>query len=85
MGTAWMVVSAIIYFVIPGLTFLEATIIGAAVAPTDPILASALVKGRFAEDHVPKRIRDLISAESGANDGLGCKRQTHAVLSPSRD
>lgn len=43
----------------------------ACVAPTDPILANSIVKGRFAEKFVPVAVRDIISAESGANDGLG--------------
>lgn len=34
-------------------------------------LISLVVKGRYAEKHVPKGVRDIISAESGANDGLG--------------
>lgn len=37
-----------------------------------------VVKGRYAEKHVPKGVRDIISAESGANDGLG---QVPSVLS----
>lgn len=39
--------------------------------PRSPPLPSAVVKGRYAEKHVPKAVRDIISAESGANDGLG--------------
>jgi sodium/hydrogen antiporter len=34
-------------------------------------LASSIVQGHFAEQHVPFHIRNLILAESGANDGLG--------------
>lgn len=57
---------------VPSLTFLEALCISACVTPTDPILANSIVKGRYAEKYVPKGVRDIISAESGANDGLGC-------------
>lgn len=39
--------------------------------PTDPVLAASVVKGRFAEKYVATNVRDLIAAESGANDGLG--------------
>lgn len=37
--------------------------------PTDPILAQAVIGGRFAEKHVPAHLRHLLAAESGCNDG----------------
>lgn len=43
---------------------------GAVLSPTDPVLASSVLKGRFAESHVPLQLRTLLSAESGANDGF---------------
>ncbi|KAI9315659.1 Cation/H+ exchanger, partial [Dichotomocladium elegans] len=43
----------------------------ACICPTDPILANSVIKGRFAEKHVPSNIRNALSAESGANDGMG--------------
>lgn len=46
-------------------------LIGACIAPTDPVLSNSVVKGRFAEKHVPPRIRYILSAESGINDGMG--------------
>lgn len=46
-------------------------VIAACVTPTDPVLSNSVVKGRFAEKHVPPRIRYLLSAESGINDGMG--------------
>ena len=45
-------------------------LIGAIVTPTDPVIASSIVTGPFATQHVPQRIRRLLSFESGANDGL---------------
>jgi NhaP-type Na+/H+ or K+/H+ antiporter len=45
--------------------------IAACIAPTDPILANNIVKGQFADAHIPPRLQQLITAESGANDGLG--------------
>ncbi|GAA5822998.1 hypothetical protein JCM11251_004452 [Rhodosporidiobolus azoricus] len=71
MTLAWMVCGGFIYLLVKGLTFLECLVIAACVTPTDPILANAIVKGRFAEKNVPPRVRNIISAESGANDGLG--------------
>lgn len=50
---------------------LESLLISACITPTDPVLANSIVKGRFAENHVPLHVRNIISAESGANDGLG--------------
>lgn len=44
--------------------------IGALLSPTDPVLANSIVKGRFAESHVPLYLRTLLSAESAANDSF---------------
>ncbi|KAK1921087.1 Cation/H+ exchanger [Papiliotrema laurentii] len=59
----------------PSLSWLEAFVVGGCLAPTDPVLAASVVKGTFAERHVPPFIRDLLLAsetpgcESGINDG----------------
>jgi len=45
-------------------------VLGAALAPTDSVLISTLVRGRFAQSTVPRRLRELLSAESGWNDGV---------------
>ena len=45
-------------------------LLGAIVAPTDPIVAASIVSGPVADRHLPRRLRDTISFESGANDGL---------------
>lgn len=47
-----------------------ALLLGAIVTPTDPVVASAIVSGHFADHHLPLHLRDGISFESGANDGL---------------
>ncbi|KAJ1662021.1 hypothetical protein IW140_003076 [Coemansia sp. RSA 1813] len=70
MSIMWLVSSAIIQFTFK-VSFLNALAIGACVAPTDPVLANAILKGMFAESHVPLRLRNVLTAESGANDGLG--------------
>ncbi|MBF4764402.1 cation:proton antiporter [Nocardioides islandensis] len=49
-----------------GLSWPAALVVGAVLAPTDPVFASALV-GR---DEVPHRVRSLLNVESGLNDGL---------------
>lgn len=45
--------------------------IAACLTPTDPILSSSIVKSKFADENVPERLRTLLSAESGINDGVG--------------
>ncbi|MCD9904756.1 cation:proton antiporter [Streptomyces sp. MT29] len=47
-----------------------AALLGAALCPTDPVLASSVVSGEPAEKSVSPRTRRLASLESGANDGL---------------
>ncbi|GAA5800593.1 hypothetical protein HPULCUR_006029 [Helicostylum pulchrum] len=67
----WTVSGFGVWYFIPGLTFLESLMIASCFTPTDPVLANSIVQGYFAEQHVPRNIRNLIMAESGANDGLG--------------
>ncbi|KAG0036651.1 hypothetical protein BGZ82_003912 [Podila clonocystis] len=67
----WATSALLIWGLIPDLDFIEAMVIAACVTPTDPVLSNSVVKGRFAEKHVPPRIRYLLSAESGINDGMG--------------
>lgn len=67
----WLSSSLLVWWLIPGLNFLESLMIASCFTPTDPVLASSIVQGHFAEQHVPFHIRNLILAESGANDGLG--------------
>lgn len=71
MTTAWFTTALLIWGLIPNLTFLESLCIAAAVTPTDPVLANSITTGRYAEKHVPANVRNIIVAESGANDGLG--------------
>ncbi|WP_460796152.1 cation:proton antiporter domain-containing protein [Nocardioides pacificus] len=63
-------VSAGLSWVILGAPVATALLVGAAVAPTDPVLASSVVTGEAAEQDLPARDREILSLESGANDGL---------------
>jgi NhaP-type Na+/H+ or K+/H+ antiporter len=63
--------SGIIWMLIPRLNIIEAMAVGACITPTDPVLSSAILKGRFAEENLSLELRNLVSAESGMNDGLG--------------
>jgi sodium/hydrogen antiporter len=49
-----------------GVSWPAALLLGAALAPTDPVFASAII-GR---EEVPGRLRHLLNVESGLNDGL---------------
>ncbi|KAL8934317.1 MAG: hypothetical protein Q9211_005295 [Gyalolechia sp. 1 TL-2023] len=70
MTYGWLVTSLFIWWLIEPLTWLESLICAACVTATDPVLASSVVgKGKFAK-RVPKHLRDLLSAESGCNDGM---------------
>ncbi|NLT29553.1 MAG: sodium:proton exchanger [Propionibacterium sp.] len=53
-----------------GLSFGAALLLGTAVCPTDPVLSSSVVTGEAAERTLPEDDRQLLSLESGANDGL---------------
>ena len=53
-----------------GMPVAAAALFGAAISPTDPVLASSVVTGKAAESDLPARDRQLLSIESGSNDGL---------------
>ncbi|KAI0040821.1 hypothetical protein FA95DRAFT_812359 [Auriscalpium vulgare] len=65
----WFVSAGLIYALIPNLNFLSSLTIAACLTPTDPILAAAVVGGKYADKHVPAHLRHLLAAESGCNDG----------------
>lgn len=71
MACMWLASSLIIWGMVPDLPFLHALAVGACVTPTDPVLSNSIVKGKFADRNVPKDLQKIITAESGANDGLG--------------
>ncbi len=66
----WGLSSGIIYFLLTKLSVFECLLIGAIVTPTDPVVASTLVTGEKAEKYLPKKIRNALSFEAGANDGF---------------
>lgn len=70
MIAGWLLTSLFVWWLIPPLSWLESLVVAACVTATDPVLASSVVgKGKFAK-RVPKHLRDLLSAESGCNDGM---------------
>jgi sodium/hydrogen antiporter len=58
--------NAAVAHLVAGLSWTEAFLVGAILAPTDPVFAAAIV-GR---PEVPYRLRQLLNVESGINDGL---------------
>ncbi|KAL2787685.1 Sodium/hydrogen exchanger family-domain-containing protein [Aspergillus keveii] len=71
MAAMWLTTSYLVWMCIDTPSFLHALAIGACVTPTDPVLSAVIVKGRFADQNIPRELQDLIIAESGFNDGLG--------------
>ncbi|TDL22257.1 hypothetical protein BD410DRAFT_749069 [Rickenella mellea] len=69
MTWGWLVSAGLIFALVPGLSFLSSLAVAACLTPTDPILAAAVVGGKYANKHVPIHLRHLLAAESGCNDG----------------
>ncbi|MCI4066932.1 cation:proton antiporter [Micromonospora sp. R77] len=61
-----LLATALLAHYVAGLDWPESLLIGAILAPTDPVFAAALV----GNDKVPARLRHLLNVESGVNDGL---------------
>lgn len=62
--------ATILLHFVAGLDWPLSLLLGAILAPTDPVLAGSIVRGARAQAWLPQRIRDAISFESGVNDGL---------------
>ncbi|KAK4962829.1 hypothetical protein LTR10_000456 [Elasticomyces elasticus] len=67
----WISTSLLVWALVPNINFLFALAVGASVTPTDPVLSSSIVKGKFADKNISPPLQKIIIAESGANDGLG--------------
>jgi sodium/hydrogen antiporter len=74
------VAGGLLAYLILGVPFWVAMLIGAIVTPTDPVVASSIVAGGVAERNLPARLRHAISSESGYNDGLALPFVALAVL-----
>ncbi len=83
MPLMWLVGGLLVYTIL-GLPFWVALLVGAVVAPTDPVVASSVVTGGIAERNLPATLRHTISAESGFNDGLALPFVTIPVLALTR-
>ncbi|KAF8161053.1 Sodium/hydrogen exchanger [Crassisporium funariophilum] len=70
MAIGWLIVAGLLNVLFPRLDFTSCLAVSACLTPTDPIICAAIVGGKFAQRHVPVNLRQLLSAESAANDGL---------------
>ncbi|CAA9962742.1 Na antiporter 2 [Pyrenophora teres f. maculata] len=69
MTFGWLICAMFIMFLFQT-DFQTAMTIAACLTPTDPVLAASVLSNSQFSTRVPKRIRDLLSAESGCNDGI---------------
>lgn len=65
----WLGSSVLSYWFLE-VPLLVALLIGAVLSPTDPVVSSGIVTGVVAKRTLPERLRNIISAEAGSNDGL---------------
>lgn len=71
MCAMWISTALLIWALVPEIPFVYALAVGSCVTPTDPVLSASIVKGKFADTNIPKKLQRIIIAESGSNDGLG--------------
>jgi len=69
MTFSWLVTAVLVYLILHT-AFTTALIISACLAPTDPVLAAAVLAESTFSRRVPRRLKHLLSAESGCNDGV---------------
>ncbi len=66
----WLASGSLLFWVLSGFSFAECLLMGAIITPTDPVVASSIVSGKKAQKYLPDRVRNSLSFEAGANDGL---------------
>ncbi|MCJ1464088.1 hypothetical protein MMC07_002700 [Pseudocyphellaria aurata] len=69
MAFSWLI-TALFVFLILHTKFTTALIISACLAPTDPVLAASVLANSRFSGRIPRRLRHMLSAESGSNDGV---------------
>lgn len=85
MAFGWLSTGLLVYAVLRT-DFPTALIISACLAPTDPVLAASVLADSHFANRVPRRLRHLLSAESGCNDGVSFPFLyvgIYAILQPS--
>lgn len=69
MSFSW-IICAVFVKVIFQVDWPSALVVGACLTPTDPVLAASILSNSQFSHRVPTRIKHLLSAESGCNDGI---------------
>ncbi|KAL9058706.1 MAG: hypothetical protein Q9162_001574 [Coniocarpon cinnabarinum] len=69
MTFGWLVSAGLITLILK-IDFVTALTIAACLTPTDPVLAASVLSNSRFSSRVPKRIKHLLSCESGCNDGV---------------
>jgi len=69
MSFGWLVCALLVYWIFE-LDFITSLIVAACLTPTDPVLAASILSNSQFSTRLPKRIKDMLSAESGCNDGV---------------
>ena len=69
MAFGWLVSAGLIAGILR-IDFVTALTIAACLTPTDPVLAASVLSNSRFSQRVPKRIKHLLSCESGCNDGV---------------
>lgn len=69
MTFSWLI-TALLVFLILKTEFTTALIISACLAPTDPVLAASVLADSRFSTRIPRRLRHMLSAETGCNDGV---------------
>lgn len=69
MAFGWLVCGGFIAWLFD-VNYPTALVISACLTPTDPVLAASVLSGSKFSDRIPLRIRHLLGAESGCNDGV---------------
>ena len=69
MTFSWAITSLFAYLIFQT-SVAAALIIGACLSPTDPVLAASVLSKSTFSERVPKRLKNMLSAESACNDGV---------------
>ena len=67
MTFGWLICAVFVYFIFET-DVATALTVAACLTPTDPVLAASILSNSQFSNRVPKRLKDLLSCESGCND-----------------
>ncbi|CAB69632.1 plasma membrane/prospore membrane sodium ion/proton antiporter Nhe1/Sod2 [Schizosaccharomyces pombe] len=70
MAYGWLVTAGFAYALFPQINFLGSLLIAGCITSTDPVLSALIVGEGPLAKKTPERIRSLLIAESGCNDGM---------------